>query len=142
MNTGHRTIVALLTVIAVLLALNLWHGQAKAQPNPQLQVPERVMDMTGAGNQNEGLVFRVWNDGLIEYRLDPPSGPSDGWFALPMNPDAPLSVSIALASLRSGSLISVFRHYANGESDRIILTLNCTGDGCTVGVDNGWTFDW
>ena len=62
-----NTTTVLLAVVAVLLGLNLWHGQATAQPNPQLSVPPRVVgiDVPITGNQ----MYRVWSDGLVEWRL-------------------------------------------------------------------------
>ena len=56
-----NTTTVLLAVVAVLLGLNLWHGQARAQPQPHLQVPERVTGL--ATNVHGGYVLRVWSDG-------------------------------------------------------------------------------
>ena len=59
-----NTTTVLLAVVAVLLGLNLCHGQARAQPNPQVEVPEHVVGMMTV----EGNAWRIWTDGVIEVR--------------------------------------------------------------------------
>ena len=74
MNTGHRTIVALLTVIAVLLALNLIATSAPAANNettasatgPPVPTIVKLLPL------NPTHYFRVWSDG----RVDALNGPS------------------------------------------------------------------
>ena len=69
----HRTITALLAVVAVLLTLNLAVSLSRrAEAQPQVQTLPRVtgVSMTRLESPTGNYVaVRIWSDGLLEWRI-------------------------------------------------------------------------
>ena len=65
MNTGHRTIVALLTVVALLLALNLIATTSPAADNASATGPPDPYVVKNLP-WSRSLYLRVWSDGRVD----------------------------------------------------------------------------
>ena len=77
MTKGHRTIVALLAVVAVLLGLNLIVGgstPAAAQAQGMGPPPQAVAMLVRQEDFVGTVLYRLWSDGMVERNQAIPVG--------------------------------------------------------------------
>ncbi len=91
--TKHRTIHALLAVVALLLALNLaaalpWPTAQAQEPQVWPPPPLEVVQISGVGyhtgSRSIDVLYRLWSDGTIESNAQHSSCPNwCGWRVVP-----------------------------------------------------------
>ena len=125
MTKGHRTIAGLLSIIAALLAANLFVSlppqEAKAQPSVTHISHRRVVQID-PHHAGSNVVVRLWSDGVIEWSVsqtpDPCSG--DPWCDwVPIPDDVPPQPHARIVQIAHGqTYTTIYRLWSNGIVER------------------------
>ena len=150
MNNGHRTIAAMLTVVAVLLTMNvLVMGTRRAEAGKATDVIDEVLaafDATKLGDGDPYVVrwltrgnvgfFRVWSDGQVDHQEVGSQCAYKEFRVLYPPVEHPFPVVDANGGDSGGMMVM----YADGRVDYLINPPDKSRERCTISGDGSPAF--